>query len=154
MGHSVSHSVPWTGPVLAPIIASLTMILMALLIFMHPTDKEVISWKAWVPVIAGTVVIFISFIWDYGVFLQDQKINCIFQFVTLQKSLINYIPGKFNWVVFAVGELLSDWSLKYWSMRRHLHHLKHSKPVRMKSKPLYFCLLLLFLGSTVRIHNP
>ena len=117
--------VPWTGPVLAPIIASLTMILMAWVILKQLTDKRNFPWNAWLPVITGTIVIFISFIWDYMVYLSDQKINVFFQFNTMQESLIQYIPDNFKWAVFLAGELIILIGLlNYWRTERRLHQHK------------------------------
>jgi hypothetical protein len=55
--------VPWVGPVLAPILLSLTMILLAALII-H-TKKQIIR-REWLLLISGSILVLLTFIWNYN----------------------------------------------------------------------------------------
>ena len=103
--------VTWTGPVIAPVIVSLTMIGMALtiLIFEWKYKYFRISPRVWVLWIAGAFIIFISLIYDYSVFaLQEYSFRELWNLAGegLFEITHNYIPVKFNWVLFGAGELL------------------------------------------------
>ena len=103
----------WTGPVIAPVLISLLMILLAIIIYnfnLKSNYNVKIFRKEWLILILGSVVIFISFIWDYSKFL----INNISATELKTKSLgdklfdlsIKYIPESFNWIVFILGFLI------------------------------------------------
>jgi len=98
----------WTGPVLAPIIVSITMILMATVILYY--DEKVtrlkISWVIGILIIAGSLLIFTSFIWDLSAFLLRQySVSAIFETDIVYAALQQYVPSAFNWPLFAGGEL-------------------------------------------------
>lgn len=103
--------VPWTSPVICPVIVSLTMILLALIIFwFNKTTVVKLQMNEWLILTAGSVIIVLSFIWDYAVFVLGR-----YSFSTLlspdcgdilTRSGAVYIPHSFNWVLFGVGEVV------------------------------------------------
>jgi len=102
----------WTSPVIAPVIASITMIILALLIIIQEgrNNKIIISRAVWFLLIAGSIIIIAAFIWDFsGYMLENNAIDHIWSFnynQELLKSAINYIPKKFNWFLFSLGEFI------------------------------------------------
>ena len=103
--------VTWTGPVIAPIIVSITMIAFALLIIHKSTKTETIrmGWSNWNLLIAGSVILIISFTLDYLKFVTT-KINLLNIFSIPKDLLLNisfeYVPNRFNWLVFTIGEMI------------------------------------------------
>jgi hypothetical protein len=95
----------WTGPVIAPVISSLTMILLALAIIYRDIEKP--SRAGVSLVIAGAFVIFVSYIWDFAVYmLQRHAFSELFNYRINQKILEQYIPERFNWMLFIAGEII------------------------------------------------
>jgi hypothetical protein len=87
--------VPWTGPVLAPMLVSAAMIAAGLWHLRSEARMEPVRIRrsAWAGIVAGAVVIVISFAMDYG------------------------IPRTFNWGVFAIG-LAIGISSYAWAVRQ------------------------------------
>jgi hypothetical protein len=101
--------VMWTGPVLSPLVVSATMILLSLII-LHFERKDlrfVPSWPVPVLIATGSILIFTAFIWDFCTFvlvhfsaadlLHSERSSLVFQ---------QYVPVKFNWPLFASGEII------------------------------------------------
>jgi hypothetical protein len=115
----------WIGPVITPLIVSLTMISFALLIlFLNRQIEGVkIPGISWLLLIAGSLVLILGFIWDYAAFiLESMTIRDIW---TLPGEhvlglAIQYIPRKFNWFLFILGEsvILSGILVLYLRFRR------------------------------------
>ncbi|NJK98883.1 MAG: hypothetical protein HC905_31775 [Bacteroidales bacterium] len=112
--------VTWVGPVIAPVIVSLTMILFALLILFSgkKTSQLRISSFEWVFLILGSLVIIISFTWDYSKFmLTHYSISEIWTLpkATLYELVSTYIPTSFNWWIFVTGEIIIVFGIfKFW----------------------------------------
>ncbi len=105
--------VTWTGPVITPVLISILMILLALIIyhFNNKTQNKVsISKKEWIILISGSVIVFISFIWDYCRFLINHISFNEFQSRKISGKLFDlstqYIPESFNWFLFTLGFLV------------------------------------------------
>jgi hypothetical protein len=105
--------VTWTGPVIAPVLISTLMILLALVIYhfnFKTTNKVKISKKEWIILISGSVIVFVSFIWDYCRFLINHISFDEFQNRKISDKLfdlsVQYIPESFNWFLFIVGFLV------------------------------------------------
>jgi hypothetical protein len=77
--------VPWVGPVLAPVLVSLSMIVCGCIAFRRPVHLRRAHWLA---IVAGGVVIVLSFVWDYR--------NC----------MKGGMPNPFAWSIFAAGEFI------------------------------------------------
>jgi hypothetical protein len=100
--------VVWTGPVLAPVIVSLTMIILAFtLLFFDPRQEKLTIRKPLIfLVIPGSVLIFLSFIWDFTGFLHRQySVAAMMDPKTAFMALNFYIPVFFNWFLLLAGEL-------------------------------------------------
>lgn len=96
--------VTWTGPVITPILISCLMILLGLLL--NQFDIK-IRKKDWIILICGSLVVFISFIWDYCRFLIkniNKDISGNFSDKIVELS-IQYIPDSFPWFIFMIGFL-------------------------------------------------
>ncbi len=94
----------WTGPVITPILLSILMILLALII----TNFEVkLKRKNWLFLISGSVIVFISFIWDFSKFLIKNISNNELKITSFDDKLfdlsVEYIPGSFPWPLFILG---------------------------------------------------
>jgi hypothetical protein len=102
--------VPWVGPVIAPCLVSLTMIILTLIIiFAAEKDNHVeIDRLQWLMLIAGSVILILSFTWDY---LQYVNGNTRVMWTPMSQEemfyeISHYIPQSFNWYLFTVGEAL------------------------------------------------
>lgn len=100
--------VPWVGPVLAPVLIAATMIVLALIINYHSHRGRSVALPHRVTglLIAGSMVAIYSFTADY---LHQQGTNMyrsIVQGTPLLTDLANYVPVRFDWLVFGLGEAL------------------------------------------------
>jgi len=105
--------VTWTGPVIAPIIISLLMIVLALIIYyynLRSNFKTKLIRKEWLILIAGSIIVFISFIWDYCKFIIQNFDGIGDNEQTFSTRIYNlsfqYIPDRFPWLVFILGVLI------------------------------------------------
>jgi len=103
--------VTWIGPVICPLIISVTMILLSIIIISrYSADNPVfLSRYSWWLLILGSVLVFLSFTWEYNSYM----VNSVGWKMLLSNSnpeivskfAYNYIPKKFNWLLFIAGEL-------------------------------------------------
>ncbi len=106
---------PWVGPVLAPCLVSLTMILYTLtLSWLHDHEPGIgLGTKERIAVWAGSIILVISFLWDYLRFLFHQRSAGIIwrpgSDQALFRGLDSFKPEWFNWGIFWIGELLVAW---------------------------------------------
>ena len=104
--------VPWVGPVLAPVVCSLTMIILgALIIFLKQKDDSFyIKPIEWILMVAGVVIILISFMWDYASIIIKDGLLSKFWVLTndthLLSNVLTFIPTNFSWTSFLAGEIL------------------------------------------------
>lgn len=104
--------VTWTGPVLSPLISSITMISLGLLILHLHIRYGMIrtGFPACILIGFGVFLIFLTYIWDSakiileGGFLSD--ISGLLENPEYQKRISSYVPERYNWFLFALGELL------------------------------------------------
>ena len=102
--------VTWVGPVIAPVIVSLTMIIYAL-VFICKENKGgnfKLNLKDWIIISTSASIILVSFTLDNISYLVN--INGIENIFNLSQDQLfaameNYIPEKFNWWIFGIGEL-------------------------------------------------
>lgn len=101
----------WIGPVITPLIVSLTMMAFALLILVvNRQEKDIkIPGISWLLLITGSVILILGFMWDYSAFIMESM--TIRDIWTLPKEQVlklatQYIPRKFNWFLFILGELV------------------------------------------------
>lgn len=103
--------VAWAGPVVAPVMVSITMIAIGLSIIVRDELNRPLQFKRfiWILFVTGSVILIISFIWDYSSYLlENYSLKEIWS--SSGGNLINlayqYIPGNFNWLLFTLGELV------------------------------------------------
>jgi len=101
----------WVGPVITPIITSLTMILLAVLILLFDGKKKntKLNIREWSLLITGSLVLIISFTWDYSVFmLEHYNFKDIWTAPSeeMLKISMQYIPRMFNWFLFWLSEII------------------------------------------------
>jgi hypothetical protein len=104
--------VTWVGPVIAPVINSLTMIALAVFIS-YFTDKNIptrIKKPEWVLLILGSLVVIISYTFDYLNFMFNRFNLSDFFDPSRQSEILEnasgYIPQAFPWWIFIAGELI------------------------------------------------
>lgn len=104
--------VTWVGPVIAPVINSLTMIALAVFIS-YFTDKNIstkIKKPEWILLILGSLVVIISYTFDYLDFMFKRFSLSDFFDPSMQSEILEnatgYIPQSFPWWIFIIGELL------------------------------------------------
>jgi hypothetical protein len=100
--------VAWTGPVLAPVIVSVSMIILAIVILLADRNRIVlrVRWPESLLVLTGAVVIFISFILDFMVFvIRDYSLVQLFSTATSAEVVRNYTPVSYNWFLLLAGEI-------------------------------------------------
>jgi hypothetical protein len=104
--------IAWAGPVLAPIAVSLTMITLAgaLLSVARAGVRPAMSRTEWVMVLAGGIVVFAAFVWEYsrlavtsGLFVGPPGEGKVQAFLDAVSA---HIPSDFNWPLFVLGEIL------------------------------------------------
>ena len=95
--------VPWVGPMITPCIVSLTMILLAMVLF--NTDQQNLSGHLnlteWLLILGGSAVVLLSWTWDYFTFGQG------YPTMSVEKSLrffSTYTPQDYRWWLFGLGE--------------------------------------------------
>jgi len=105
--------ITWTGPVISPLIISGLMILLALIIYKHNIKTDYtfkLIKKDWAILISGSVIVFISFTWDYCRFLVRNFSNTELKLKSFSNKLfdlsVQYIPERFPWVIFLTGVLI------------------------------------------------
>ncbi len=99
---------PWVGPVITPCILSVTMIMLTITVIYFSEKNIPVSIHPieWVFLISGAVTVIVSFIQDY---VQYSITNGFDYWKTgneASSGFFLYIPEKFNWGLFAAGELL------------------------------------------------
>jgi len=81
-----------------------------LILVMNRQKKEVkIPGISWLLLITGSVILILGFIWDYSAFIMESM--TIRDIWTLPKEQVlklatQYIPRKFNWFLYILGELI------------------------------------------------
>ena len=99
----------WTGPVLSPVLVSLTMILLALVILIRAErgfDSR-LPGKIWAGLILGSLVLIFGFIFDYSQHMLAHF--SLFEMLQVKNPEVllvgtSYIPHRFPWWIFGVGE--------------------------------------------------
>ena len=99
----------WTGPVLSPVLVSLTMILLAMVIlFRAEGGKESrVPGRIWGGLILGSVILIFGFILDYSQHMLTHF--AFFEMYQVKNPEVlevatSYIPRRFPWGIFALGE--------------------------------------------------
>ena len=104
--------VTWVGPVICPIINSLTMVLICMMI-LHYSGKGLkasIHSSEWILLIIGSLIVIFAYIQDYSNFMLNEFAFSDFIFIKDKETVLahasHYIPQKFNWYIFGLGQTL------------------------------------------------
>jgi len=104
--------VPWVGPIITPCMVSITMILLSLSImyFQRLGVDTRLKVKEWGLFSLGSLVVILSFIWDYWRYIREVKLSEIANPISGQHNLFSeikdYVPVDFNWPLFLTGEAI------------------------------------------------
>ena len=93
----------WVSPVLAPVVCSLTMMLLAGIIFFYSEKNYAVklSRPQIIFLVIGSLMILFSFMQDYAtLFLNTPK-------ELVPEAITHYVPHNFNWLLFSAGEALT-----------------------------------------------
>lgn len=102
---------PWVAPVLSPLIVSLTFIICGVgILYLETKNHEArIGVFEWGLLLAGTGLIFETYIHDYAAMLYSSQ-GCRFAALLECEAFISrsaaYVPTVYNWTLFWLGELL------------------------------------------------
>ena len=102
--------VTWVGPVLGPVLNSLSMILLALLVSYKTSLKPNtrIVRNEWLLLIAGSVIVILSYTEDYVRFMRSRfSLSEIFfpsDTAAMMDYASGYIPQSFSWWIFWIGQ--------------------------------------------------
>jgi len=93
--------IPWVGPVLTPCLISLTLLLLAAVLYYRDLQRTEhrISLLEWALFFIGSQVVILSWTWDYFLHRLDSD--------SPNEALIifsNYIPSAYPWWMFVIGE--------------------------------------------------
>jgi hypothetical protein len=105
--------VTWTGPVISPLIVCFYMIFFSLTILLF-SDRGItvsVSLKNWLLLITGSIVLIVAFTWDFSRFIfEHYSVKEIWNLTGSGDDLFNlstqYVPRRFNWIIFSAGSLL------------------------------------------------
>jgi len=108
--------VTWTGPVITPVIVASLMIVLALFVvyFTDKHGKTRILRNEWIMLITGSLIVIVSFCWDYSRFvLQHYSFSEVF---TVPKDdlfnlSLQYSPVSFNWGLYSIGLIVIVWGI-------------------------------------------
>ncbi|MGB9696449.1 MAG: hypothetical protein ACP5P3_04155 [Ignavibacteria bacterium] len=103
--------ITWIAPVLAPVICSVIFVTFSFLIigFENAEELKIKKWQ-WLIFWSGNLIVFISFVWDFGSLIISNgylpKLLTLTSDKSFQELIALYIPQKFRWGLFIGGEIL------------------------------------------------
>jgi hypothetical protein len=96
--------VPWIGPVLAPCLISLTLLLLAAVIYSRDLQNPAhrLNGREWSFLTLGSLLVILSWTRDY-LMLSKSRVAA-----SVESSFIfsDYVPQSYNWWLFAMAEVL------------------------------------------------
>lgn len=103
--------VHWTGPVAAPIITAVLMTVLGVLLLRFTALRRqpaLIARREWLLLGSGALVVFVSFIIDYTIYLFENfgRYSQPALKDTLNNLSIHYVPGHFYWWIYIIGIVL------------------------------------------------
>jgi hypothetical protein len=117
--------ITWVGPVITPVIVSLSMILLASTIIYYENNHTItrLTKNDWLIFIVGSLLLILGFTWDYSNYILEHfSFNEIFSVQNkdaLYKTAAQYIPRKFNWFLFILGQSIIFFGIyRYWKRLR------------------------------------
>lgn len=111
--------ITWLGPVLAPVLCSITMIALAAVLLR--TENKKTCYRFWTLLIAGCMVILVTFMKDYFLLLSQHNLFGDYANLLRNPTFIRvaseFIPQSYSWGMFAVGEALLIFAIVLYSVR-------------------------------------
>jgi len=104
--------VVWIAPILAPIVCATTIIIFSgfMLYYQNKGYPVRINLLEWSLMSLGSLVILITFIWDYSkIIIQGRFLKRFFSLATdpnFQSIVTSYSPSTYHWAFFILGEFL------------------------------------------------
>jgi hypothetical protein len=100
----------WTGPVIAPVINSLIMLLLASIILAERKGLALVSRLSrgvWILLIAGSLIVLIAYMKDFYIYVKEFKDSLPVGEISRDQLLFilptQFIPRKFDWLIFGIG---------------------------------------------------
>jgi hypothetical protein len=117
--------VVWVGPVLAPLICSVIMIGFTVVVIESGSKGRavIIRNHEWVMMAAGAFIVFYTFIRDYSfILIRTGFFSGVFfaRIVPAIEEMLDFIPVRFDWLMFSIGEILIMISIFLFGRRNHL----------------------------------
>jgi hypothetical protein len=106
--------VVWTGPVLAPVLVSLTMIILSLTVLYidQRQEKWVMNGYVLFLIVLGSLLIFVSFIWDFSRFvISHSSLTALLKADSVSAMMKIYVPDSFKWIILIAGEISIFWGI-------------------------------------------
>ncbi len=109
--------VTWVGPVLAPVINSMTMILLAIIIIYLKAKNELfrLTLVEWLFLLMGSAIFIFAYTQPYMQYLLTKYSFSDLLHLNRNKEFLDYscrfIPVKFSWILFSLGEVLILYSI-------------------------------------------
>ena len=113
----------WIGPVLAPVINATSMVIFGGMIWYFKSKGKLlpVKMREWVMLVSGSIIVIISYIQDYVTYLHKEfswrEIFFPSDDGNLMAAASLYVPQKFSWWIFWIGELLILTSILLWLLR-------------------------------------
>jgi len=109
--------------VLSPVLVSLTMILLAMVILIRAErgKESRIPGKIWAGLILGSLILIFGFVFDYSQHMLTHF--SIFEMLQVKNPEVlelatSYVPHRFPWWIFGIGEALILASIGYYLRKR------------------------------------
>jgi len=115
--------IPWVGPVLSPLIITFQMIALAniMVYFDNKGIKARINLKEWLLFITGSIIVIISWTWDYCNYIIINNPNASIWSFSSKEALFEasqkYAPQSFNWLLFTVGAFVILLAISFYYLR-------------------------------------
>lgn len=117
--------VTWVGPVLAPVINALSMCIFGIIIFIYSEKDPLLrmNWKEWSLLIVGSLIVIFAYTQDYLNYMQARMpLLTLFKpsaTENLLSAATEYIPQRFNWWVFGLGQMIIFYAIYIFGRRGH-----------------------------------
>jgi hypothetical protein len=104
--------ITWAAPMLAPIISSVVFIVfsVACVVIQERGTVRKLNIYPFLSFFLGVAIVFLLYIWDYSkIIIGGGYISRLGELTTDKlfiSEMTSYIPDKFNWYIFTLGELL------------------------------------------------
>ena len=101
--------ITWDGPVLSPLLCTLAMLTLALVILLnHQKGKQVrLNGRDWALLLGGSLLIFISFVWNYTHFMLAggyfKDFANLGSNTAFWQASAAFVPPGFQWGIFLTG---------------------------------------------------